>query len=170
MSAFATKQKPPRQDLDTFTTNVFSSTDNKVNISDVIGLTGSLASKIGSSDTITLTNKTIDGDDNTIRDLEISATTNLQSTLNTKLEADSTATLTNKTISGSSNTLSDIAMSSVSNLQASLDNKISLNANYSTSGVGFYDNGLKLGLNSSSNFFLLKDTNVLYPWHGRRHR
>ena len=77
-----------------------------------------------------------------------------QSTLNIKLEADSTATLTNKTISGSSNTLSDIAMSSVSNLQASLDNKISLNANYSTSGVGFYSNGLKLGLNSSSNFFL----------------
>ena len=121
MSAFATKQKPPRQDLDAFTTNVFSSTDNQINISDVIGLQGSLSSKIGSADTITLTNKTIDGDDNTIQDLTIASTTNLQSTL---------------------------------------DNKISLNANYSTSGVGFHSNGLKLGLNSSSNFFLLKDTNA----------
>ena len=121
MSAFATKQKPPRQDLDAFTTNVFSSTDNQINISDVIGLQGSLSSKIGSADTITLTNKTIDGDDNTIQDLTIASTTNLQSTL---------------------------------------DNKLSLNANYSTSGVGFYSNGLKLGSNSSSNFFLLKDTNA----------
>lgn len=160
MSAFATKQKPPRQDLDTFTTNVFSSTDNQINISDVIGLQGSLSSKIGSADTITLTNKTIDGDDNTIQDLTIASTTNLQSTLDNKLEADDTATLTNKTISGSSNTLSNIAISSVSNLQSSLNNKISLNANYSTSGVGLHSNGLKLGSNSSSSFFLLKDTNA----------
>ena len=158
MSAFATKQKPPRQDLDAFTTNVFA-TDTKIAISDVEGLNGTLATKIGANDTITLTNKTIDGDLNTVQDLQIASTTNLQNILDSKVEASTEDTFTNKTINGNNNTLSNISINSVSNLSSTLNSRLPLNANYTTSGIGFYTNGLKLGLNATTNCFNVKDDN-----------
>ena len=65
---------------------------------------------VGTSDTQTLTNKTINSASNTITITESNI-----SDLQSYILADSTDTLTNKTISGSSNTLSNIGNSSLTN-------------------------------------------------------
>jgi len=65
---------------------------------------------VGTSDTQTLTNKTISSASNTITITESNI-----SDLQSYILADSTDTLTNKTISGSSNTLSNIGNSSLTN-------------------------------------------------------
>src|SRR5210317_1802480 len=65
---------------------------------------------VGTSDTQTLTNKTISSASNTITITESNI-----SDLQSYILADSTDTLTNKTISGSSNTLSNISNASLTN-------------------------------------------------------
>ena len=65
---------------------------------------------VGTSDTQTLTNKTINSASNTITITESNI-----SDLQSYILADSTNTLTNKTISGSSNTLTNIGNSSLTN-------------------------------------------------------
>ena len=65
---------------------------------------------VGTSDTQTLTNKTINTASNTITIVEADI-----SDLQSYILADSTNTLTNKTISGSSNTLTNIGNSSLTN-------------------------------------------------------
>ena len=69
------------------------------------------------SDTQTLTNKTISGDDNTLSDIANSSLTNSSVTIGTDVVnlGDTLSTLNGVTISGSVNTLSNIANSSLTN-------------------------------------------------------
>ena len=78
--------------------------------SQVLGKSLPSGDVIGSSDTQTLTNKTINSASNTITITESNI-----SDLQSYITASSTDTLTNKTISGASNTLSNIGNSSLSN-------------------------------------------------------
>jgi hypothetical protein len=96
---------------------------------------------VGTTDTQTLTNKTIDGDDNTIQDLALSSLKTEAGDANTVVTRDGsgaaistkasptgdfvgttdTQTLTNKTIDGDDNTVQDLALSSLKTELADAD-------------------------------------------------
>lgn len=94
MSVAELNQNPPTIDLDKFTSRVFKTNLVSLTINDIKGLQGELASKVNSDNAVTLTNKSMDAENNVFTNLEddipngalsISQTENLQSSLDAKL-------------------------------------------------------------------------------------